>query len=246
MWPNIEAQLTPLENSAAALILEPVLQGGGGMKIVSPDLLRHLRKWCDAHGVYFIADEILTGLGRTGKALACEHAGIQADFICLAKGLTAGVLPLSAVLTTDVIYDLFYDDYHTGKAFLHSHTHTGNALAVAVANKVLEILERDHIYEHVESRNTQLWQYMETVAERTQCLTNIRGVGGLIAADLVLDDPNNRMGFSIYQQAVKLGALLRPLGNTIYWLPPLNASETTLLALRDITIQAIKKTSSCF
>lgn len=238
-WPAIEKQLAPHANTLTAIILEPILQGAGGMKIYSKDFLNRLHTWARANNIHVIADEILTGFGRTGLPLACQHANITPDFLCISKGLTAGFLPMSAVLTSTDTYNLFYDDYETGKAFMHSHTHTGNALAAAVALEVLTILEEENIYQQVQDNASIMQEMMLAVAESTGQLHNIRGIGGLVAADLIVDDPNERRGYGVYQKAVELGALLRPLGNTIYWLPPLNTSIETLEALKNITEQAI-------
>ena len=135
-WPAIERSLAVEADRLAAIIYEPVLQAAGGMLFFSPDLLRRLRTWADANGVYLIADEIASGMGRLGAILASHLAGAAAlpDFAALSKGLTAGVLPLSAVLTTDAIYDLFDADYAEGRAFLHSNTYTGNALGGPAAS----------------------------------------------------------------------------------------------------------------
>jgi len=239
IWPAIETQLNQHAEHLTAIIVEPILQGVGGMQIYSKDFLYRLHVWARANNIHLIADEILTGLGRTGLPLACQHADIIPDFICLSKGLTAGVIPMSAVLTSTEIYNEFYDDYATGKAFMHSHTHTGNALAAAVALEVLTILEEDNIYQQVQDKAKIMQEMMVGVAQATGQLHNIRGIGGMVAADLIVDDPNERRGYQVYQKAVELGALLRPLGNTIYWLPPLNTSIETLEKLKDITIQAI-------
>jgi adenosylmethionine---8-amino-7-oxononanoate aminotransferase len=243
IWPDIEKQLEKQAENLAAIIVEPIVQGAGGMKIYSQDFLRRLRKWTHIQGIYLIADEIMTGLGRTGHALACEHAQVKPDFICLSKGLTSGWLPMSAVLTHSDIYDLFYDDYSTGKSFLHSHTFSGNALAAAVALECLNILEEEEIYKQVKEKEIILKQLMQEVQDKTQRLTNIRGIGAIIAADLQLTEKekNQRVGYQIFQQALQLGAWLRPLGDTIYWLPPLNISLLALEELKDISILAIKQ-----
>lgn len=240
-WPSIEKQLEQQASNLAAIIVEPIVQGAGGMRIYSQDFLRRLHQWTRAQGIYLIADEIMTGLGRTGLALACEHAQIQPDFICLSKGLTSGCLPMSAVLTRTEIYDLFYGDYSIEKNFLHSHTFSGNALAAAVALECLIILEEENIYAQVQKKETILRKLMEEVANETRKLTNIRAIGAIVAADLVLTkaEKNQRMGYRIFQEAVKLGAWLRPLSNTIYWLPPLNIDSCTLEKLKNITIQSI-------
>lgn len=238
-WLLIEKQLAPLASKTTALFVEPIVQGAGGMLIYSQDLLCRLRKWCDAHNIHLIADEIMTGIGRTGKMLACEHANIEPDFVCLSKGLTSGWLPLSAVLTSEKIYQLFYDDYSTGKAFLHSHTYTGNALAVSVASACLQFMEEQKICDQVQKRFSFMQKLMEKTAEKTGRLKNIRGIGGIVAADLVVKNTELRCGYAVYQEAVKRGALLRPLGNTIYWLPPLNIEESVLYDLQRITEEAI-------
>jgi adenosylmethionine-8-amino-7-oxononanoate aminotransferase len=238
-WSVIEKQLTSLADTTTAVIVEPIVQGAGGMKIYSADFLKRLRVWTQKNNIHLIADEIMTGIGRTGKMLACEHAQIEPDFLCLAKGLTAGWLPLSAVLTRATIYDLFYDDYASGKSFLHSHTHSGNALAVSVANAVLNIVQQENFCDRAQSLGKMMREQMQAVAEKTQRLKNIRGVGALVAADLMVTDASRRVGYEVFQQAVTLGALLRPIGNTIYWLPPLTLSDQTLEELTHITAQAI-------
>ena len=243
-WPAIEKQLEQQAANLAAIIVEPIVQGAGGMLIYSQDFLRRLRKWTQVHGIYLIADEIMTGLGRTGLALACEHAQIQPDFICLSKGLTSGWLPMSAVLTRTDIYNLFYGDYSIEKNFLHSHTFSGNALAAAVALECLTVMEEENIYAQVREKENVLKKLMLEVADRTEKLTNIRAIGAIVAADLVLteEEKSQRIGYRIFQQAVKMGAWLRPLGNTIYWLPPLNIDTNTLEKLKVITIQSVNNT----
>lgn len=243
VWPNIEKQLNQYVDTLSVIIVEPIVQGAGGMLIYSQDFLKRLRVWTLSHDIHLICDEIMTGLGRTGYPLACQHAGIVPDFICLGKALTSGWLPMSAVLTTNAIYQLFYDDYETGKSFLHSHTFSGNALAAAVALEVLKIMEEENICQQVQERQVLLSQLMFEVAEGTQRLTRIRCVGSIVAADLVLEEhqKTQRVGYEVYQQAVKLGAFLRPLGNTIYWCPPLNVEVDIMYALKDITINAIRQ-----
>lgn len=241
-WSLIEQKLAPLANKIAAIIVEPIVQGAGGMKIYSQDFLKRLRVYTQQHGIHLIADEIMTGIGRTGKMLACEHAGIEPDFLCLSKGLTSGWLPLSAVLTKQTIYDLFYDDYATGKSFLHSHTFSGNALAASVACEVLRVMEEERICERATRIGQIMLENMHDISERTQKLNNVRGIGAMVAADLTVQAPGQRHGFALYQQAVKLGALLRPLGNTVYWLPPLNTDDQTLADLKAITECALNTT----
>lgn len=242
IWPTIEQQLNPYKDCLSAIIFEPIVQGSAGMLIYSKDFLTRLRKWSKRNNVHLIADEIMTGFGRTGLPLACMHADIEPDFLCLAKGLTAGWLPLSVMLTSDSMYDIFYDDYSSEKAFLHSHTHAGNALAVAVAVEVFNVMRDENIYEQVQQNEAYYYHLMQDVAGQTNKIQNVRGIGAIVAADLITEQP--RLGYEVFQAAVKLGALLRPLGNTIYWLPPLNITRADMEKLRDITIQAIQEVAA--
>lgn len=239
-WKIIQAQLEQYKDTTTAILIEPLLQGAGGMKIYSQDFLKKIRTWTNENNIHLIADEIATGFGRTGKMFACEYAHIEPDFLCLGKGLTGGYLPLSAMLTTQNIYDLFYDDYATGKSFLHSHTHSGNALAVAVALEVLNVYESENILEKANALGSAMLEAMQAIANQTGALMNVRQLGAMVAADLCVKDPKARIGYEVYKRAMKQGALLRPLGNTIYWLPPLNMSDQTLDQLKRITCEAVR------
>ena len=247
-WEVLKKQLDPLAPELAAIIFEPVLQGAGGMKIYSPDLLRRLRRWADVHCIHLIADEIMTGFGRTGKWLACDHVGIVPDFVALSKGLTAGWAPLAVALTSTEIYQAFYGDYFSGKAFLHSNTFSGYAPGAAAALAAMRIYREEGIIEQVNARSGELKRAMESVAEATGALTNLRGVGFVAAADIVNPatgepfDKNLRIGYRCFQQAVKLGALLRPLGDTLYFLPPLNTPGPVIEQLGEIAAIALKQT----
>ena len=242
IWPDIEKQLNPLAHSLTALIVEPLLQGAAGMRIYSADFLKRLWQWCRHHQVHLIADEIMTGIGRLGYPLACDLAAIEADFICLSKGLTAGMLPLSVCLCSDSIYDLFYADYEQHHAFMHSHTQSGNALAAAVAVANLELMQQEDYYARVRNLSQQLYELMQSVAKHTQALNNVRCLGAMVAADLITTPHTpKRLGYAVYQTALQYGALLRPLGNTLYWLPPFNITPATLSQLHDITVRAIQQ-----
>ncbi len=236
-WGILEKSLEKYIDSTTALIVEPIVQGAGGMKIYSKDFLNHLAKWAKKHDIHLIADEIMTGIGRTGKMLACQHAKIIPDFICLAKGLTSGWMPFSAVLTTDDIYNKFYDDFSSGKAFLHSHTYSGNALGAAVALETLNIIKKERL--HTRDINQVMLKNMHEIKNKTRRLKNVRGIGGIVAADLINSNRTPRLGYLIYQAAIKAGILLRPLGNTIYWLPPLNITDEEIEELKNKTLQVL-------
>jgi adenosylmethionine-8-amino-7-oxononanoate aminotransferase len=240
-WLAIEAALDAQAETLAAIIYEPVLQAAGGMLLFSPDLLRRLRAWADARGVYLIADEIAAGMGRLGAMLAShlvEGAGRTSlaalpDFAVVSKGLTAGVLPLSAVLTTDAIFALFDADYADGRAFLHSNTFTGNGLAVAVALAVLDVFAADDVLGRVAAQGPRLLEAMQKIAGARPWLRNVRGCGMVAAVD-IRDadgrplDPRRRTGWHVYREAVRRGALLRPLGDTMYLFPPLTVSAADI------------------
>jgi len=242
-WLALEAQLEQEKNTLCALIVEPVVQGAGGMLIYSADLLRRLREWTVKNHIYLIADEIMTGFYRTGTLLACNHAGIAPDLVCLSKGLTAGWAAMSAVVLSDELYDMFYADYGSGRDFLHSNTYAGNALAAAAALAAQKVYEEEDIAGRVAASSPMLLRLMKETAEETGSLTNVRGIGMIAAADIRPEFAEvPRAGFRVYRRAVELGALLRPLGDTIYWLPPLNVSLETLRELKEITAQALRET----
>jgi adenosylmethionine-8-amino-7-oxononanoate aminotransferase len=210
--------------------------------IYSQNFLKRLANWCQDHDVHLIADEIMTGFGRTGKPLACHHANIIPDFICLGKNLSGGFLPMSAVLTSQKIYDVFYDDYESGKSFLHSHTFSGNALAAAVALEHFKIMQQEDFFQR-QWADHPLHQNMQRIAEETKQLNHVRGIGAIAAADLINPEMKPRFGYHVFQKALDLGAWLRPLGNTLYWLPPLNIANDTLNDLMKITQLAVVATS---
>lgn len=218
-WKKIEAQLKPYADTLTAILVEPILQAANHMHLYSVDLLKRLCHWCDQHDVHLIADEIMTGFGRTGLMFACQHADITPDFMCLGKTITAGWLPMSAVMVRQEIYDLFYADYKLGRSFLHSHTFAGNPLAAAAANAQLDVLEQEALIPRVLEIEVILHDKMKQLAQSTQQLHNVRGIGTVIAADL---KGEGRLGFELSKKAIDVGLLLRPLGNTVYCVLPLN------------------------
>ena len=230
----------------AGVIIEPLIQGAAGMRIYPPVYLQKLRELCTRCGVHYIADEVAVGFGRTGRLFANEHAGVAPDLMCLSKGITGGYLPLSVTLATDEIYRAFYDDYATLKAFLHSHSYSGNPLACAVAVEVLKIFEEENILERLEPRMAQL----DEAAERLTALPHVgefRRRGMVAAVELVKDRSDKtpfpwqeRKGLQVFREALKRGALLRPLGNVVYFMPPLTISGEELGELLEIAEEAIK------
>jgi len=244
-WPTIAQQLDAQVGTLAAIIYEPVLQAAGGMRLLSPDLLPRLRRWADAHGVLLIADEVASGMGRCGAMLASHLApGGAPDIAVVSKGLTGGSLPLACVLTTQRIYDAFLGTWASRRAFLHSNTYAGNALAVAAASAVLEVFAREDICAQARVTGSRMHAHLAELARTRPWLGHPRGLGMVAAIDLrqrdgSAVDPAARTGYRVYQEAVRRGALLRPLGDTLYLFPPLNAPwsevEAMLKILRDST-----------
>jgi adenosylmethionine---8-amino-7-oxononanoate aminotransferase len=242
---HLERQVTAAQEQIAAVIIEPLIQGAAGMRIYPPVFLKKLRALCDACSVHYIADEIAVGFGRTGRMFANEHAGVSPDLLCLSKGITGGYLPLSVTLTTDAIYDAFYDDYVAQKAFLHSHSYTGNPLACALAVEVLKIFEEEDVLAGLHPKMALLQEQ----AARFESLPHVgefRRCGMVAAVEMVQERQSRtpypwqqRRGLEVYRQALVRGALLRPLGNIIYFMPPLTITEVELQTLLDIAFEAI-------
>lgn len=243
-WETVKETLDKEADNISAIIVEPILQGAGGMNIYSQDFLARLSTYAKQKGIHLIADEIMTGCGRTGKMLACEHAGITPDFVCLSKGLTSGYMPFSTVLTTTPVYQAFYDDYAAGKSFLHSHTYSGHALGASIALATLEVLEAEQLCARAVEMYAQMHQYICAIAEETELLTNIRGIGALVAADLIGDHLPKRVGYLLSREAEKKGVLLRCLGDTLYWCPPLNMPKNVLDDMASITGDVLKDLSA--
>ncbi len=233
-WIEIEKQLACYSETATAILIEPIVQGSGGMKIYSQDFLRRLRRWTNERDIHLIADEIMTGVGRTGKMFACDYADITPDFMCLSKGLTSGWLPLSCVMVQQKIYDLFYSD-EMDKTFLHSHTFSGNALAASVALETLRVMREEKILDKLILLEKKLFAHFKQIADETGVLQHVRAIGAIAAAET----KDASFAKKITQRATELGVLMRPLGQTLYWLPPFIANENDLLLLADATKQAI-------
>jgi adenosylmethionine-8-amino-7-oxononanoate aminotransferase len=223
---HMEAALKKHAHEVSAVILEPLVQCAGGMRMYHPVYLSMLREACDRHGVHLIADEIAVGFGRTGKLFACEWAKITPDFLCLSKGLTGGTLPLAVTLTREDIYTAFYDEYRSGKAFLHSHSYTGNPLACRAALATLDLFADPTVL----ARNRQLAQMMWAGTDELRnhpYVAEVRQQGMILAIEMVKNarkrEPypaEERRGIRVYQYGLEHGVLLRPLGNVVYFMPP--------------------------
>jgi len=212
----LRAHLQHHHAETAAFIVEPLVQGAAGMGMYDAEYLRQARAICDEFKVHLIADEIAVGFGRTGTMFACEQAGIRPDFMCLSKGISGGYLPLSAVLTTDKVFQAFYHD-ETAKGFLHSHSYTGNALACRAAVATLDIFEQDQVIETNCAKADYLTQTAQPLREHPR-VKNFRHTGMIWAFEVESDKPHFSRAF--YQLALENELLLRPMGNTVYFMPP--------------------------
>jgi adenosylmethionine---8-amino-7-oxononanoate aminotransferase len=242
---HMEAALARHAHEACAVIVEPLVQCAAGMRMYDPVYLTLLREACDRHQVHLIADEIAVGFGRTGTLFACEQAGITPDFMCLSKGLTAGYLPLSAVLTTEEVYAAFYDEYVKLNAFLHSHSFTGNPLACAAARASLALF-REH---DVLNANRALAAHMGARARELAGHPNVaevRQTGMIVAAEFVRDKAQRlafpwqeRRGQILYRHALSRGVLLRPIGNVVYFMPPYVVTTQEIDLMVEVALEGI-------
>lgn len=206
-----------------AFILEPLIQCAGNMHIYELGYLNEAVRLAKNYGVQVIFDEIATGFGRTGEMFALNYCNEEIDYICLSKGISGGYLPLSVVLTKNEIYDKFYDSYESQKAFLHSHSYTGNALACVAANATLDIFENENIIEKNKIKSAFIKEQFENLKE-FEFLGNFRHLGMVSAFD-IQKSKYKRAGVEVFQRALDKGLLLRPLGNTIYFMPPFVINE---------------------
>ena len=221
---DLEQTLAVLGDTAAAVIIEPMLQGAGGMIMWPAQFVAGVRQLCDRFGVLMIADEVLTGFGRTGRMFACEHANVTPDVICLSKALTGGYLPLGATLTTDAVYEAFLNDDRS-RTFFHGHSFTANPLACAVALASLDLFETDRTLDRVKRLEAQLQSGLAPLRQ-LPIVADVRVLGGVGVVELVntggyLDEIGPRLAAMFLAR----GLLLRPLGNVVYFMPPYVITE---------------------
>ena len=236
----LEAILQRRGHEISALIVEPLVQGAGGMHMYSPDYLSGARALTRRYGIHLIADEIMTGFGRTGTLFACEQARISPDFMALSKGLTGGFLPLSAVLTSDEIYGAFYCDYNEHKAFLHSHSYTGNPIACAAALATLEIFESDNVLEKNREKSERIARNLKKFSTLPN-VKEVRQTGMIAAVELAGYSPEERIGLEIYRYGLEHEVLLRPLGNVIYFMPPYIITNEEIDKMMKVAYEGIER-----
>lgn len=237
---GLEAILQRHEGQIAAVVLEPMVQAAGGMLVSPPGYLRRVRALCDRYDTLFIADEVATGFGRTGRLFACEHEAVSPDLLCLAKGITGGYLPLAATLATEAIYAAFLGEAREWKTFFHGHSYTGNPLACAAALASLDIFERERVIENLPPK-------IERVRQNLQAMLDLPHVAGVrqcgLMAGIVLTPypPDLFMGARVCRRARGLGLITRPLGDVVTFLPPLASTEAEIDTMLGIIREAIRR-----
>jgi len=217
---ELEELLSARRNEIAAMIVEPLVQGAGGMKMYSASDLKRFQQLCAEHNVLLIADEVFTGLGRTGRMFACEHAGITPDLICLSKGLTGGFLPFAVTVCRRDIYAAFYSEDRS-RTFFHGHSYAGNPLGCAAANATLKIFETEPVFDRISAMERIHSMHLAGLRKHP-IVVDVRMLGTIAAIELLADDAGylSRVRSRLYNFFIEHGVLLRPLGNVVYIVPP--------------------------
>jgi adenosylmethionine-8-amino-7-oxononanoate aminotransferase len=213
---NYEGEVGP---DVAAVIVEPMVQGAGGMLVQEPGFLKGIADRCAQAGTLLVADEVMTGFGRTGRMFACEHADVRPDIVCLSKALTGGVLPFAATVAREAIYEAFASrDPH--RTFFHGHSYTGNPLGCAVALESLKLFDEEPLLERSNAIGERIGRGLESLRGK---VGDLRGLGSIRAVELPVPDGGYlaEVGLRMRAMALERGVLLRPLGNVLYALPPL-------------------------
>ena len=225
----------------AALVVEPLVLGAGGMLMYKPHVLSEMKRICEKHDVLFIADEVMTGWGRTGTLLACEQAGVQPDILCLAKGITGGALPLAVTLSSEKIFDAHYSKDRT-KTFFHSSSYTANPIACAAAFANLEIWNTEPVRDRIKKIEDIHMRQLPRFASNP-VFTNPRHLGTIAAVDIKVDDQGylSNIGPQLYKSFIERGVLLRPLGNTVYIMPPYCITDDELSSVYDTIEETITR-----
>jgi adenosylmethionine-8-amino-7-oxononanoate aminotransferase len=244
---EMEETMERHHQEVAAVVVEPLIQGAGGMVTFPEGYTRKVRDLAKKFNILFIADEVATGFGRTGKLFACQHEGIEPDIMVAAKGITGGYLPLAVTVTTQGIFDGFYGEYGEQKTFFHGHTYTANPLACTAALANLEIFRKEETIDILQDKIVILEQGLESFLE-LEHVGDIRQLGFMVGIELVADRETRipypyeeKIGIKVIQEARKQGLVIRPLENVVVLTPPLSISPEELRILLNITFHSIKK-----
>ncbi len=248
---DLQRTLETHHNETAAVIIEPLVQGAGGMLVSPPGYLTRVREICTRYSVLLIADEVAVGFGRTGRMFACEHEAVRPDLLCLAKGISGGYLPLAATLATEEIFQGFLGRPQENRTFFHGHTYTGNPVACAAGLASLDIFAKDRTIERLQTKIGQMEKGLRRFRELPH-VGDIRQRGFMVGIELVADRstkapyaPQMRMGARVARESRPRGAILRPLGDVVVLMPPLSIKRTELALLLDITYDSIVAATGC-
>lgn len=239
---RLEEELERRAYEIAAFVFEPLVQGAAGMLVHPPGFLAKAVELCRRYDVHVILDEVATGFGRTGKLFACEHENVQPDFLCLAKGISGGYLPLAATLATEEVYAAFLGRRAEMKHFFHGHTYTANPLACAVGLESLRLLQEVTLA-NAQARMTELWDALDRIA-RLPGVREVRQCG--LMAGIELEPRDSRfLGVEVCDRVRAHGVILRPLGDVVVWMPPLSIQRDEVSLLERATRAAIEETVGC-
>ncbi len=243
---SLERMFHGHKDSIAAIVIEPLVQGAAGMRLWKRGLLGELRRLCTEHGTLLIADEVMTGFGRTGTMFACEQEGVTPDLMAVAKGLTGGYLPLAATLTTEEIFDAFLGDYGEFKTFFHGHSYTGNQLGCAAALANLKVFEEEQTLKALQPKCERLRAGLEAMRQLPH-VGDVRHIGMIGAIELFQDVAakkpfplTDRMGIKVCAEMRQRGVLTRPIGNTIVLMPPYCISQEQMDRVLRVLAESIQ------
>ncbi|WP_230980731.1 adenosylmethionine--8-amino-7-oxononanoate transaminase [Rossellomorea arthrocnemi] len=246
---ELEEILQEHHQDVAGMTVESLIQGAGGMNIMPKGYFKGVEKLCRKYEILLIVDEVATGFGRTGEMFAVEHENVQPDIMTVAKGITGGYLPIAATLTTEDIYEAFYDDYTSLKTFFHGHSYTGNQLGCAAALANLEIYERDNLIGKVQEKTEIIHSLLAPLNDHPH-VSSIRQLGMICGIELVQHKASKksfpweeRVGYRTTIKMRELGMLTRPIGDTIVFMPPLATTEAELAKMIEIMTEAIDITT---
>jgi adenosylmethionine---8-amino-7-oxononanoate aminotransferase len=236
---NVDKLFPQHAGTIAAVVIEPLVQGAAGMKMWKQGLLAGLRRLCTKYDVLLIADEVMTGFGRTGTMFACEQEDVTPDLMAVAKGLTGGYLPLAATLTTEEIFSAFLGDYGEFKTFFHGHSYTGNQLGCAAALASLQVFEEERTLENLQPKIARLRAGLDRCRELPH-VADVRQIGFIGAVEVGPYRVTDRMGMKVCAQMRERGVLTRPIGNTIVLMPPYCTSNQQLDVILSVLAQSIE------
>jgi adenosylmethionine-8-amino-7-oxononanoate aminotransferase len=235
---DMERLLSEHRGEVAAVIVEPLVQGAAGILVHPEGYLRDVRALCDEHGAFLICDEVATGFGRTGRMFACEHEGVSPDFMCVAKGITGGYLPLAATLTTERVYEGFLGRHEQFRTFFHGHTYTGNPLACAAALATLRLFEQERTLDVLQEKIELLGTLLAPIAAMPG-VAEVRRRGFMCGIELAGFPVEARAGHQVTLAARRRGAIVRPLGDVVVLMPPLAITKQELRRLLAIVTESI-------